>query len=134
MKNPLLNCFKSKFIWQIFLSKKYIFLILLLIGGQKVARKLRLEAWERSHLLTHIENSLESSKSYFFSIKIFHYVYEWSLLASSPQLVQEVISTASAGGWLNVYQFMFNLVGGSPGLSYTLVVVKDTACTTFLLE
>lgn len=34
-KNPLLSCFKSKFIRYIFLSKKYIFLILLLLWRQE---------------------------------------------------------------------------------------------------
>lgn len=52
-----------------------------------------------------------------------------SLAAYKKQLVQ-----FQMGGWLNVVQPMFHLVGGSPGLSHTLVVGKDTACTAFLLE
>ena len=52
-----------------------------------------------------------------------------SLAAYKKPLVQ-----LQMGGWLNIVQPMFNPVGGSPGLSHTLVVVKDTACTAFLLE
>lgn len=54
-------------------------------------------------------------------------------LLPGPSCIKEATGIISDGGWLNVVQPMFSLVGGSPGLSHTLVVVKDTACTAFLL-
>lgn len=89
-KNPLLNWFKSKFIWQILLLTKYYSFFIPLTSME--ARRLQENSGRKhgkdvicSHVLkTH--RSLPQGVEFFWSFELKYldnYVYEWRLLASS---------------------------------------------------